>query len=335
MASESQTQAIGEIIAWLEQQLRQAREAQARTQGDVDELRRQLFNLLDEIQTTEKAAKEIEPRLAPFKFLPDKLRELEEDAENTREAMMAHQSGVETSLRILQAEADYDRTERAEVYKAIERANLQLAAVTADVAQAQAQVSQASQTMQMLLERQREVEQSSEQLGLRLERVLEVTRDVEGRLRADFEGEQDARFDVVFERLQVVGEMVKRNEETIAEVAAERSMREEVLQEIAVWRQQHVRIEGRLEALEVVAEKVVKRIDEVHNAIVLLEGRHSGLGERVGGIRREISEILDHVREEFTKYNKMLEKSRRREIQVLEQELREMKYHAFRPPEEP
>jgi len=41
------------------------------------------------------------------------------------------------------------------------------------------------------------------------------------------------------------------------------------------------------------------------------------------------------VREEFAKYNAMMEKQRRKQIQVLEQELREAKFHAFRPPEEP
>lgn len=335
MTSESRTQAIGEIIAWLEQQLRAAREVQARTQGEVDELRRLLFNIEDQLQGAEKAAREIEPRLAPFKFLPEKLRELEEDAEHIRETLTGNQSGVEASLRLLQAEAEYDRSARAESHRAVERASAQLVLLAADVAQAQQQVSQATQTMQALLERQREVEQASQQSGLRLDRIVEVMRDVEERLRAEFESEQDARFDVVFERLQVVGEMVKRNEDTIAEVAAERSMREEVLQELGVWRGEHARIDGRLDALEAVTEKAVKRLDEVHGAIVLLEGRHSGLGERVAGIRREVAEIVDHVRDEFAKYNKMLEKSRRREIQVLEQELREMKFHAFRPPEEP
>jgi hypothetical protein len=66
----------------------------------------------------------------------------------------------------------------------------------------------------------------------------------------------------------------------------------------------------------------------------LLEGRHAGLGERVSGIRKDIAEVVDHVRAEFAKYNQMTEKQRRKQIQVLEQELREMKFHAFRPPEE-
>ncbi|MGK2965019.1 MAG: hypothetical protein ACSLFM_05375 [Tepidiformaceae bacterium] len=335
MPSESQTQAIGEIISWLEQQLRLARDMQASTQAQLDELRRQVFILADQTDAAEKASRDVEPRLAPFKYLPDKLRELEEDAEKIRESVGANHAALETAIRILQSESEYDRSERGETYKRIEQALGQLTHLTSDVAQAQVQSAQASQSMQTVLERQREVEQKLEQALLRLDRVVEVNRDIEERIVREVHEEQDARFDVVFERLQVVGEMVKRNEDVITDVAAERSLREEVLQELAIWRQEHGRIDSRLDALEAITEKAVARLDQVHGEIVLLEGRHSGLGERVGGIRKDIAEVVDHVREEFAKYNKMLEKSRRREIQVLEQELREMKFHAFRPPEEP
>ena len=82
-------------------------------------------------------------------------------------------------------------------------------------------------------------------------------------------------------------------------------------------------------------DKVLVQLDKLHGEVALLEGRHSGLGERVANIRRDIAEVVDHVREEFAKYNAMMEKQRRKQIQVLEQELREMKFHAFRPPEEP
>ncbi len=186
-----------------------------------------------------------------------------------------------------------------------------------------------------MLERQREIEARTEQFGLRLDRSIEVNRDLEERIKQVLTADQDERFDVVFERLQVVGEMVKRNEDLIATVVNERSLRQEVLDEVSVWRQEHSRIDGRLNSLEEITEKLLGQVDKVHGEITLLEGRHSGLGERVAGIRRDIAEVVDGVRAEFAKYNQMMEKQRRKQIQVLEQELREMKFHAFRPPEEP
>jgi len=267
--------------------------------------------------------------------VPEKISSLAETIERVRQQLSSYQASSENTVRQIRAEAEHDREERAEGFKRIETVANQVGLAIADVTQVQHQASQVSQTVQTLIERQREVEAKVGQLSLRLDRAIEVNRDLEQTIRQALIDEQEDRFDVVFERLQVVGEMVKRADDVIRQVAAERSLRQEVIDEVAVWRQEHARIDGRLNALEGIADRVLGEIDKVHGEVTLLEGRHSGLGERVAAIRRDIAEIVDHVREEFAKYNQMTEKQRRKQIQVLEQELREMKFHAFKPPEEP
>jgi chromosome segregation ATPase len=335
MANDAQAQALGEIITWLEQQLRNSRDEQARTVATLDQLRRQVHDLTEQVIANERAVREVDPKLVPFKGLPEKIRTLDESTEHIRQSVTANRAEIENSLRVLRAEADYDRQERAEAFKRIEAAAGQLGHISSDVAQVQAQSSQLAQTVTTVLERQREVEAHLEQFGLRLDRAIEVNRDLESRIRDILTAEQEERFDVVYERLQVVGEMVKRNEELIVAATSEQTLRDEVLQEIAVWREEHSRIDSRLNVLEDSREGVFAKLDKLAGDVTLLEGRHSGLGERVAGIRRDIAEVVDHVREEFAKYNQMIEKQRRKQIQVLEQELRETKFHAFRPPEEP
>lgn len=335
MAGDTQAQAISEILGWLEQQLRQVRDEHARSDALLDQVRRHVHELSEHVSAAERTVREIDPKLVPFKGVPEKIRELEEGTEGIRQAVSANKAEAEQTLRLLRAEAEYDRQERGEAARRMESATSQLGLVAADVSQVQAQSSQLSQTVQTLLERQREVEAKVEQFGLRLDRAIEVNRDLEDRIREALLREQEDRFDVVFERLQVVGEMVRRNEEMIATSIAEKTMRDDVLQEIGVWREQHGRIDTRLNALEELGDKLLGTADKLHAEVTLLEGRHQGLGERVAGIRRDIAEVVDHVREEFAKYGQMMEKQRRKQIQVLEQELREMKFHAFKPPEEP
>ena len=336
MAGESsQAEAIGEIITWLEQQIRANREEQIRQLSQLDQLRRQVHDLAEEMNQAERAVREIDPKLAPFRGLPEKIRSLDESTEHVRQAISANKAEIDNALRLLRAEADYDRQERGEALRRIDVATSQLGLILADVAQVQHQAAQVSQVTQTLIERQREVEAEVEQFGLRLDRSIEVNRDLEERIKAaTFEG-LDERFEVVYERLQVVGEMVKRNADVIAGVANERSLRQELIDELSIWREEHQRIDGRLNSLEDQTDRIITQIDKVHGEVTLLEGRHSGLGERVSNIRKDISEVVDHVREEFAKYNAMMEKQRRKQIQVLEQELRESKFHAFRPPEEP
>lgn len=335
MASDTQAEAIGEMLAWLEQQVRDVRDDQARSTASVDQVRKQVHDILDQIEKNERLLREVEPRFVPFRGLPEKISAIDESTEHIRQQISANKAEIDNAMRLLQAEAGYDREERAEAVKRIDAASAQLGLIVADVSQVQAQTSQVALTMQTLMERQREVEARVEQFGLRLERSIEVHRDLEERVKEVVFGDLDDRFEVVFERLQVVGEMVKRNEALINDATAEQTLRTEVIDEIRVWRGEHSRIEGRINAIEALADRVLGDIDKLRGTVALVEGRHAGLGERVAGIRRDIAEVVDHVRAEFAKYNELTEKQRRKQIQVLEQELREMKFHSFRAPEEP
>jgi len=285
MPGESQAQAIGEIITWLEGQIRSSREEQLRQLSQLDQLRRQVHDLAEQMTAAERAVREIDPKLAPFKGLPEKIRALDESSEHIRQNVSSNKAEVDNALRLLRAEADYDRQERGEAIRRIDTTTSQLGLALADISQVQHQTAQVGQTLQTLLERQREVEAHLEQFGLRLDRSIEVNRDLEERIKHVVLDDLDDRFEVVFERLQVVGEMVKRNEDVIAGVANERSLRQELIDELSVWREEHNRIDGRLNVLEELSDKVVAQIDKVHGEVTLLEGRHSGLGERVSNIR--------------------------------------------------
>lgn len=335
MSADSREKALAESVGWLEEQVRRQREGHTALVHLIEQLQRQVRQLAEDVDNAEREVRQVDPKLAPYKGVPDKINALAEDTEHIRQALTANRLEIDAALRVLGAEAEVDRHERAEAMKRIDRAVQQIELLTADVAQAQSRVAQVSETLTTVLERQREVETLVEQFGLRLERAIEVNRDLEERVREVLLTEQEERFDVVFERLQVIGEMVKRNEQLIREATAEQTLRDEVLQEIGVWRDEHSRIEGRLASLEEMSDRALSNIDRLQGEITLLEGRHSGLGERVAGLRRDITEVVDQVREEFIKFNKMFEKQRRKQIEVLQQELRETKFHAFRPPEEP
>jgi chromosome segregation ATPase len=326
---------LAEALAWLEREFARARDEQTKLVAITDQLQRQLIDVLDQVEKNDRMIRAVDPRFAPLKGVPEKLGVLDEATERLRHELATRKAEVDNALRLLQAEAQYDREERAEAVRRISAAVDQLALVAANVAQLQAQVTQASQAASTIIERQREVEDRVHQFGLRLDRSIEVHRDLEERVRAAVLQGIEERFAIVFERLQLVGEMVQRTERIVEKVSQERTLRQEVLEQVGLWRDEHTRLESRVAAVEEIADRVLTEVDKVRGEIALLEGRHAGLGERVASIRRDIAEVVDHVRDEFAKYNQMTEKQRRKQIQVLEQELREMKFHAFRPPEEP
>ncbi len=335
MPGEGTVQGVAEMLSWLEGQLRDARDAHEALVVQVEHLRRQLANTDEELEALRQAIRGLEPRLAPLRGVPEKLEEMEREGEELRQEIVAARQDFEHTVRLLRAEAEYDRQERGELFRRVNDAMARLERFAADVAQARNQVAQFGQLMQTLLERQRVVEDRLEQLGLRLDRVIEVARDYEARLQESILAEVEERLRVVFEQLRIVGEMAKRAEDGVSAILARPDRQGEILDELAAWREEHRRVESRLASLEELGDRVLGELDKLRADLTLLEGRHQGLGERVAGIRRDIAEIVDHVRAEFQKYNQLVEKQRRLQISMLEQELRELKFHALRPPEEP
>jgi chromosome segregation ATPase len=326
---------VDEAIDWLEREIGQSRDDTIKLVAQLDQLQRQLFDTIDLIEKNERAIRAVEPRFAPLRGIPEKIGSLDESTEHIRHQVASQKAEIDNAIRLLRAEADYDREERADALRRIGQATDQLTAIAATVSQLQAQVTQANQAGATVVERQREVEDRVHQFGLRLDRNIEVSRDLEDRIKTAVLGGIEERFALVFERLQLVGEMVQRTERVVEAVSQERSLRQEVLEQMGLFKDQHSRLEGRLAQVEEIADRVFTELDKLRGEVALIEGRHAGLGERVATIRRDIAEVVDHVRDEFAKYNQMTEKQRRKQIQVLEQELREMKFHAFRPPEEP
>lgn len=322
-----------DLLDWLQRELHVSREAESRAQVEIDQLRRQVRELAHRVETAEKEARSVEPRLKPFVFLPQKLSELEHDSEQMRQEVMSLHATFDAAVRVLEAGLVAERNERIGLQRRSEEAVKGAETVRTEINQLQTSIARVNEALQDLMQRQTQTERASEQVHLRVERVAEVHDDAEQRLRQEFIAEKEDRFSVVFERLQVVGEMVRRAMDAVDEVSVEQTLRSEILEQIDLWRSEHVRIDGRIAAIEEASERAISKLDSLETQVKVVEGRHTGLADRVGIIRTEINEIIDTVRTEFQKFNQLQEKSRRRQIEAMEQELRELKFHQLRPPD--
>ena len=327
--------AFGQTVEWLEEQLGAHSEAQAALKIEVEQLRRQVQFVAEQSDAAERSVAQVDPKILPYRGLPEKVAALNEDAEHTRQAISANQGEVEAALRLRESEARFDRQELAETVKRIEGLGGRLDLLAADSARLGTQISQIAQALNMVPDQLRETVEQVAQFGLRLDRIAEVNQEIEARLMAAITEQQGPPIDVIHERLQLLGEMIRRTEENIEQLFTAQHVGEEVMQELGVRRDEHGRIETRISSAEGTIESLLRELDQVRGETTLLDGRHSGLSERVGAIRRDIAEVIDHVRAEFTKFGAMQEKQRRKQIEVLEQELRELKFHTLRPPDEP
>jgi len=322
-----------QTVEWLEEQVRAHGEAQAALKIEIEQLRRQVQFVAEQSDAAERSVAQVDPKLVPYQGLPERVGGLSEDAEHTRQTVSSNQGKVDAALRLRESEARSDRQELGEAVKRLDGMSGRLDLLAADSSRLETQITQVGQALNVLPEQQRETAEQVAQFGLRLDRLTEVSQGIEERVITTITEQQAPVLDLIHERLQLLGEMIRRAEETSEQRSQQ--MSEDAEAELNARRGEHERIEARINSVEGTIEPLLRELDQVRGETTLLDGRHSGLSERVGAIRRDIAEMIDHVRAEFAKFTEMQEKQRRKQLDLLEQELRELKFHTLRPPDEP
>ncbi len=335
MSSEPALRSIEETLVLLEEETRAQRGANEALSRELLQLRRQVLAVMDQNEETRRAARQVETTVASYQGLPQKLTELAQDAEQMRTTVTETRSQMETSERTRDAEAIIAGRELRESLRRLDGLQDRVERLASEAATRESKLEQLGQSLSVLSDWQQEARQQAEQFKLRLERLTEVNDEIEGRVLAAAQQLQERPLEIVHERLQILGELAHRAEEAIESLRSEQELGVEVREEMERRRDEQERIEAQVSRLEGAVENLARALDEARGETALLDGRHSGLSERVSLIRRDISEMVDHVREEFTRFSELQERSRRRQIEGLEQELRETRFHALRPPDEP
>lgn len=335
MSAEPALHPANEALAELETQLRAQQAIGEELRRELVQLRRRVEALAAQSLETERAAQAVGPELANYRGLPDRAAELARDAEQLRTQLTETRNALATAERTRDAETLTISRELAAAIRRIERMDARLDQLAAAAATREAQLQQLSDALAAFAEWRRETEARGEQVDLRLQRLSELAGEIEGRVLAAAAQQQERPIATIHERLQILAGMAQRAEEGIEELRAERHLAVDVEKELDARRAEYERVEGRISRAEGEMERLLGLIEEASAATLLVEGRHTGLAERVSLIGRDIAEMVDHVREEFERFGKMQERSRRKQIDSLEQELREMKAHGPRPPAAP
>ncbi len=335
MSSEPALRSVEETILLLEGESRAHREANEALSREVTQLRRQLQAVIERNDEQGRATREVETALSQYQELPQRVTEIAQDAEHMRTTLTETRLALETSERTRDTESLVSGRELREALQKMDGVEERLERLTSEASVRESKLEQLGQSLSVFADWQQEARQQAEQFGLRLQRLTDVSEEVEGRVLAAAQTLQARPLEVIHERLQILGELAHRTEEAIESLQGTQQLGEDVREEIARRRDEQERVEAQVSRLEGTVTNLARQLDEAEGAATLLDGRHSGLSERVNLIRRDISEMVDHIREEFARFNEMQERSRRKQIEALEQDLREMKFHSLRPPNEP
>tara|TARA_B100001123_G_scaffold435201_1_gene563195 strand:+ start:512 stop:1519 length:1008 start_codon:yes stop_codon:yes gene_type:complete len=335
VTSEPALRSIEETLVLLERESHDQRVANEALTQEITELRSQLQGLFEQSEEQNRATRLFEETIGHYQGVPQKINELAKDAEHMRTSLIETRSKLETNERTRDDEALVTGRELREALRRLEGLEDQLELLTSEASVRETRLEQLGQSLGLLTNWQQEVRQQTEQFELRMQRLTEVSEEAETRVLAAAQAQQERPLETVYERLQLLGELAQRTAEGMASLKAEHQLANEVREDLQRRQEEQERLEAQVSRVEGTVDNLARQLDEARGETALLDGRHSGLSERVSLIRRDIAEMVDHVREEFSKFSEMQERSRKRQIEALEQELRELQFHTLRPPDEP
>jgi chromosome segregation ATPase len=333
---ERQSAALSASLGWLEDELREAKLLILKQQQSLESANAQIWELTTALHKVEDVVAALAPRLEVLPEYDSQLRQLKDTVAGQHEQSLATEKGVLDLARLRQAESDRDRAVLNDLSHRLESAERAVSGTAPRFEALDEAGRRALESVAFVRQRLEELDRGTTALEGRLGRVVEATGRTDHeftRLNAEIDTlrRQD---ETIAERVQVYTELIKRLEAQLSLVAADVAVKQDTLERIELHRLEVHRLEERLSVLEATGEDLRERDEFAARQMAVLEGRDKGLADRLTGLQAEFATYRTLVAEQFQRIHQSQERTKRRQIEEIEREIREMRVHAFRPVEE-
>jgi chromosome segregation ATPase len=335
-SNERQGQQLASTLVWLEDTVRESKSQIARLQQQVEQSQGQVWDLAHRLQKAEEANVALLHELGATPRLEAELRSMADKLIRAEERAVSLETRLGETSRLHQIEADHIRSELSELVKRVDTFErpLQTWSTRLDTFEEMSRRGQEATTAAR--QRVDEVDRYVETVDGRIQRLADVIKRVDSEfalLVAEVESmqKQDAS---TADRFHAYAESLRRLEDGISVVAQQSDVRREFTEKFELQRSGIRRSEERLNLVEATADDVRGRLEDFTRSISLIEAREGNFRERLNEIFEEVAAYRAHLAEYFNKVTALDERQRRRRIEDLEREIRELKVHAYRPPEE-
>jgi chromosome segregation ATPase len=292
-----QDTAGGDRIGWLELQLRRARDKVSQLEAIVAESNRQIRNFTERLNEMSATLQEYSTQVETTRQVHAAIGRLKEQVTALDENQQAvlRQAGDATKLREAQARSEL-------------------------------------QERGLLAKRLDEVERQAQALDGRLGRNVDFERKVNERLDAMQRDFDVSRRELLSEteRNRVQLEQFRRIDEQVAQLEDLKSRINDMMQQVEVRQVEQGRAEGRIADLEQRAEDTQRATTAFLDRAGKLEKSMGSYIERMTAIEKVVDEGRKGVSERLLRFAESQEQQRRRQIEDLQREIRELRRYAAR-----
>lgn len=328
--------ALADRLLWLESVVRETRDGMNRLHQRMEQTQAEVWELTQRVQDTEQRIAAVEPHLAALTRTDAQVLQLKDTLAVVREQGLSAVTRLSELARRVEASEEYERAalnEQSHRVETVER----LAGGTVT------RIDNLDESLRRLME-------AITILRGRAEELVRVTEALDGKqtrlAEADARSEQDAarvdaeldtlrkQDELLAERLQVYIEMIKRLESQVGDVASDAALKHDVVEKLELGRVERQRVEDRVGRLEAAAENLRDQDQDTLRLTNNLEGRQRGFQERLNNLLAEMAAHRAQVNDQFQRLFQLQERLKKKQIEDLDRELRELRVHAMRAMEE-
>jgi chromosome segregation ATPase len=325
-----------DVLLWLEDEARDAKVQAARLEQGLSEARGQIAALTSLVHAVEDGTTATSSRLAEIPQVAGQIGQVRQTLVQLEEQAGAVERRLSEALRLQQLDAERLRQDFNGTHRRIELVERLVETWASRFEHLEEADRRLHEAITLTRQRAEELERRQESAEMRMSRGLEAMRRYEheiGRLAVEVQSFQKHEA-LTAERLQAFSESVRRAEQQTEAVAAEVAEQRELAEKIELLRAEIHRVEDRISAFETSTDSHQQELADHRRSLGLLDGKDRGFSDRLSLLQGDLASYREQVADQFHRLHIALDRHRRRQIEELERDLRDLKVTAFRPPDE-
>ncbi len=328
---------LREALVWLQEQMTQVRDQVARLQQDADDSLSRLGGLSELLSGVQERMLHQERQQESMAEVRQESQLARETAAQLRERLAAMETHVGELERQRTGERDRQLEEQRELAHRIDEIVRVALAVESRLSLLDDGQQQTREALTAISGDVIELSDAATRLGGRTESLGDAVHRLEARgtlLEGRIQDGERAD-ESLAERLLVIDGHVQRAVRQLdTTVVEELQSLHDLAEQIDVLRAERARFESRLQALEFHGSLADERGEEHRSQLIRTAGHAQSIDERILQIEAAIQNVSEQVVTQIIRFGQTQERQKRRQVEDLEREIRELKQHARRLTEE-
>ena len=317
-------------LAWLQDQFHLLKAQLGKVQHQTDQTQAMALDVSDKMRQQEATIADLASQAGAIVPLQEEMRQLKEVLARLQDQQVQARSQLEETIRQRLTEAERGRVEVTDLRRRLEELERQVEAWLDRQSGVEDAARRYQEGIALASARAESMDQRLEALEGRASRNLEATNRIDqeiSRIDAAIQG-LGREDDLQAERARVALEAARRVE---AEVESERrDLRAlaELSERMELLKVERQRLEDRLAQVEENVNELRGLLAHQEQLLGVLDGRTQGYLGRLEALREEILRHRQQFVEHLLKLSSGQERLKRRQIEELEREIKELKQHA-------